>query len=85
VRHWDFDIYVTKHFRLHSGAKDLMKFGCTGINEASCVHKSIAGIKTNKLDSVKGAIFTNGQIQKDFEAVVASFKTFIVQDVSSLL
>jgi hypothetical protein len=43
----------------------------------------MAGIKTSKLDSVKGSIFTQGEkVQNNFEAVVSAYTNFIAQDAS---
>jgi hypothetical protein len=43
----------------------------------------MAGIKTSKLDSVRGSIFTQGEdAQNNFEAVVLAYTNFIAQDAS---
>ena len=81
-RRWNFEKYVTKHVELQAQAKDLVQYGYAGFDEASRVRKLIAGIKTNKLDSVKAAILADRALQSDFDRVVALYKDFISQDKS---
>jgi hypothetical protein len=82
-RRWNFKQYVSRHVDLHARAKELERFGYAGIDEASRVRRLMAGIKTSKLDSVKGSIFTQGEkVQNNFEAVVSAYTNFIAQDAS---
>jgi hypothetical protein len=70
---WNFKQYVSRQVELHARAKELERFGYAGIDEASRVRRLMAGIKTSKLDSVKGSIFTQEEdVQNNFEAVVAA-------------
>jgi hypothetical protein len=45
-------------------AKVLMRFGYAGVNEAFQVRQLMADIKTNKLDSVRGSIFTKTTLRQ---------------------
>jgi hypothetical protein len=77
-RRWNFKQYVSRHVELHARAKELERFGYAGIDKASRVRRLMAGIKTSKLDSVKGSIFTQGEdVQNNFEAVVLAYTNFI--------
>jgi hypothetical protein len=80
--HWNFKKYVGKHVELYNTACDLEQHGCHGLNAATQVRKLISGIKTDKLDSYKNQVWSNKDLQTDFEAVVSLFKSVISQHKS---
>ena len=82
-KRWNFEKYVGKHVELYNTACDLEQHGYHGLDAATRVRKLVSGIKTDKLDSCKNQVWSNRDLQTDFEAVVSLFKSAISQHKSN--
>ena len=78
-KRWDFERYVRQHVDQHSVLQGLTEHGYSGIDARSKVRHLIAGIKTDKLDSVKAQILGSPALRVDFDACMTVYKDFITQ------
>jgi len=79
TRRTPFESYVNKHVELFNIAEDLKQFGYSGIDPASRVRKFVNGIKTTSFDAVKNQIWSNIELQNDFDRVVNLFHDNMAQ------
>jgi len=79
TRRWTFEKYVNKMVELHNVSEDLKEHGYAGIDETSRVRKLLAGIKTDKLNVIKGQVLASPILSKDFSSTVNLFKDYIAQ------
>jgi hypothetical protein len=82
-RRWNFEKYVTKHVELYNQSENLKRFGYHGLDDRSRVRKLLAGIKTNKFDSLRAHVLSTPTLKKNFDGVVALYHDFISEDKST--
>jgi len=59
---WDFEKFVNLHKQQHSILDSLVLHGYAGIDERSKVRHLVEGIKTDKLDTIKGQILASAKL-----------------------
>ena len=78
-RRWNFEKFVRLHIDQHSILEGLVEHGYSGIDARSKVRYLLAGIGTNRLDTVKTRIMSDAALRNDFHACVNLFQDFIKQ------
>ena len=78
-KRWTFDQYVRLYMDQHQIFTSLTSHGYTGIHERSKVRHLMAGIKTDKFDSVKTQILSTAALRSNFTGYVTLYKDFISQ------
>ena len=78
-RRWNFEKFVKVHVDQHAILEGLTEHSYAGIDERSKVRHLLAGIKTDRLDTVKTRIMSDAVLRSDFDACVNLFQDFIQQ------
>ena len=79
MKRWDFEKFVNLHKQQHSILDGLVLHGYAGIDERSKVRHLVEGIKTDKLDTIKGQILASAELRSSFDKCVTLFQDFIRQ------
>jgi len=80
---WDFEKFVNLHKQQHSILDGLVLHGYAGIDEHSKVRHLVEGIKTDKLDTIKGQILASAKLCSSFDKWVTLFQDFIRQQTKT--
>ena len=79
-KRWNFETYVSLHKEQHQILQQLEDdHGYKGVDEGTKVRYLLAGIKTDKLNTIKGQILGDPTLQRDFDHCVNLFKAFLEQ------
>ena len=79
-KRWNFESYVSLHKEQHQILQQLEDdHQYKGIDEGSKVRFLLAGIKTDKLNTIKAQILGDPSLQTDFDRCVNLFKAFLKQ------
>lgn len=80
TKRFNFETYVSGHKEQHQILEELeIEYDYKGMDEGTKVRHLIAGIKTDKLDTIKGQILGDPSLQRDFDGCVNLFKAFLEQ------
>ena len=79
TKRWNFDQYVRLHMDQHQILSSLTSHGYAGIDERSKVRHLMAGIKTDKLDTIVAQILSNADLRVNFTHCVTLYKDYISQ------
>ena len=83
MKRWDFEKFVNLHKQQHSILDGLVLHGYAGIDERSKVRHLVEGIKTDKLDTIKGQILASAELRSSFDKCVTLFQDFIRQQTKT--
>jgi len=83
MKRWDFEKFVNLHKQQHSILDGLVLHGYAGIDERSDVRHLVEGIKTDKLDTIKGQILASAELRSSFDRSVTLFQDFIRQQTKT--
>ena len=79
-KRWNFESYVSTHKEQHQILQQLEEdHNYKGLDEGTKVRFLLAGIKTDKLDTIKAQILGDPTLQTDFDRCVNLFKAFLEQ------
>jgi hypothetical protein len=76
---WTWEKYVQIHAEQHAVLNGLTDYGYSGIDNGTKVHKLMAGIKTDALDTVKAAVLASPALRKNYPDFVTLYGDFIKQ------
>jgi hypothetical protein len=79
----DFEKFVNLHKQQHSILDGLVMHGYAGIDQRSKVRHLVDGIKTNKLDTIKGQILASAKLSSSFNRSVTLLQDFICQQAKT--
>jgi len=80
---WDFEKFVNLHKQQHSILDGLVLHGYAGIDKRSKEGHLVEGIKTDKLDTIKGQILASAELRSSFDRSVALFQDFTCQQTKT--
>jgi hypothetical protein len=78
-RRYNFEAYVKGHTDCHNIFKDIMKYGYSGMDEATKVRRLIDGIYYPPLDQCRAIVIATPALLIDFQAVVVLYKDYIIR------
>jgi hypothetical protein len=79
-KRWNFEAYVSGYKEQHQILEQLeMDYGYKCMDEGAKVRHLIAGIQTDKLNTIKGQILMTSTLQRDFDGCINLFKAFLQQ------
>jgi hypothetical protein len=76
---WTWEKYVQIHAEQHAVLNGLTDYWYSGIDNGTKVHKLMAGIKTDALDTVKAAVMPRPALRTNYPDVVTLYGDFIKQ------